>query len=196
MSEDAVGKEKIKNLDEFEVEINMDKLKGKIVDIKEIFKADIPKLKVDKEEIRIKRIKGRISMTSIVIIPIPEEAKDSTREKIAAAKTETFIGCPFTADVESTVNCAYHEKDVAKVDCPGIVERLDPDDAPEVRCMMKCTDKTGTPEPQPLPPAELPSEEVEEEEAKELISPTLGYYWCMVTGQMPDTVIYFESDNK
>lgn len=106
MVEDKVGQEKAAKMDEFEIEINNDELKGKIADIGEIFRGDIPKLKVDKEEIRIKRKKGRISMTSIVIIPIPEEDKSASREKIAAAKTDTFIGCPFREDVETVVNCA------------------------------------------------------------------------------------------
>lgn len=195
MSEDDKGKEAAGKIAPFEIGINMDTLKGTLSSTTDIFKGDIPKLKVDKEEIRIKRISGHISMLSIVIMPISDEDKTNSREKVATAKNETFIGCPFTADVESTINCAYHEKDIAKVDCPGIIERIDFDDAPEVRCLMKCTDKNGTPEPQPSPPAGMP-EEPEPEEPKELISPTIGQQWCMIKGQMPDTVFQFESDNK
>lgn len=88
MSEDTIGKEAVDKLKEFELGVNLATVKGKFAALGEIFRGDIPKLKVDKEEIRLKRISGRISMLSIVIIPIPEETS-TTREKVAAAKTDT-----------------------------------------------------------------------------------------------------------
>jgi len=109
-------------LEEFEVEINGNVIKGSLGNIKDIFKADIPKVKNDLKEIRIKRLKGRISMISFIIIPIPDEKTIGAKEEIKSAKNKTFINCPFKDDI---VNCAYQEKDISKVDCLGIIVKLD-----------------------------------------------------------------------
>lgn len=121
-SSDEKGAEAVAAMAEFELEVNKETITGSFTQLSEIFRVDIPKLKVDVEEIRIKRVKGRISMLAIDILPIPDDAVAATKEQVAGAKTKTFIGCPMKDDV---LNCAYNEKDVSLVSgCKGMFKKL------------------------------------------------------------------------
>jgi len=100
---DEKGAAAVAALEEFEMEVNTESIKGKFQQLTDIFRVDIPKLTVKTEEIRIKRVKGRISLISINILPLPDDLGAATKEEIKTAKTKTFIGCPLKDDV---VNCA------------------------------------------------------------------------------------------
>jgi len=166
---DEKGAAAVAALEEQEIDVNGEVVKVKFAQLSDIFRVDIPDLQVKTEEIRIKRVKGRISLISINIIPLPDDNGAATKEEVTAAKTKTFIGCPFKDDV---TNCAYNEKDVPLVQgCIGMFKKLDYDDDPKVRCLMKCTDDTGVVEPPEPPVVPLPDENIVEEEAKPLVSP-------------------------
>lgn len=128
----------VKNLEEFTIKINQEVITGKISSMDDIFKASVAKLKNDQKNITVSRVKGYISLLSILIVPLPDDEHIGAKEEINTAKTKTYINCPYKDDV---IDCAYYDRQMKHVDCPGMFELLDYDDDEKVKCMMKCTDK-------------------------------------------------------